>query len=141
MESSNKEQANPPEADNRMPRRPTRMGQEMVYELKFLRDQYWKLGPIAWLLDAYLGFLRSDSDIWANGGQPLFDKSMADALGTTEEIIEDWRWFLVHEGLVRQQRVKEGGWLIRPVENYEEILDVWLAAWRRLRYLREALWW
>ncbi len=117
------------------------MGQQTTYELKHLSDKYWKLGPLAWLLDYYLGILKSKSDLWINEGQPVFDKSVAGVLGTTEDIIEDWRWLLAHEGLIRQQKVKDGGWLISPNPNYEELLEEWMAAWRRLRYLREALWW
>lgn len=117
------------------------MAQELKYDLKCLSDKYWKLGPLAWLLDYYLSIAKSPAEMWINGGNPVFDESVAVALGTTEDIIEDWRWFLVHEGLVRQQKISAGGWLICPNPNYEELLEDWLQAWRRLRYLREALWW
>lgn len=115
--------------------------QEAAYQLKYLAGKYWKLGPLAWLLDYYLSRLRSTDDPWIDGGQPVCDKAVAEQLGTTEEIIEDWRWFLAQEGLIRQQKGKEGGWLISPSPNHEELLDDWLVAWRKLQYLREALWW
>lgn len=117
------------------------MEQKADYELTYLPEKYGRLGPLAWLLDYYLGNLRSKYDAWIDGGKPVLDKVVADRLGTTEDIIEDWRWFLVHEGLIRQHKVKEGGWLISPNPNYADLLEDWMAAWRRLRYLREALWW
>jgi hypothetical protein len=118
----------------------TRMGLPVVYELKCLRDQYWKLGPMAWLMDAYLVLRRSDSDKWINGGAPVFDHLVADSIGATSEIVADWRELLSRERLIHQHKTRSGGWLIRPASNYEELLDEWLMAWRRLRYLREALW-
>jgi hypothetical protein len=115
--------------------------QETIYELKYLPNRYWKLGPLAWLLDHYVGRLRSQGEEWIEGGQPVFDHAVAEQLGTAEEIVEDWRWFLAPEGLIRQQKVKEGGWLISPNPDHEQLLDDWLAAWRKLRYLRETVWW
>ncbi len=117
------------------------MEEKAVYELKYLPERYWRLGPLAWLLDHYLGKQQSKNDQWIDGGRAVVDKAVADQLGTSEEIIEDWRWFLVHDSLIRQQKVREGGWLISPNPNYEVILDDWMAAWRKLRYQREALWW
>jgi hypothetical protein len=115
--------------------------EETAYQLRYLPERFWKLGPLAWLLDHYLSRLRSRGDDWIDGGQPIFDKAVAEQLGTTEQIVEDWRWFLAREGLIRQQKVKEGGWLIAPSRNHEDLLDDWLAAWRKLQYLREVLWW
>jgi hypothetical protein len=114
--------------------------QKTAYELKCLPERFWKLGPMAWLLDFYLGRVQSSADHWIDDGRPVFDKAVADRLGTTEEIIEGWRWFLAHEGLIQQQKLTDGGWLISPSPTWEELLDDWLTAWRRLQYLREALW-
>jgi hypothetical protein len=114
--------------------------EKSVYALKCLPDRYWRLGPLAWLFDHYLT-LQSNSEGWIDGGRAILDKAVAEQLGTTEDIIEDWRWFLLHEGLIRQRKATGGGWLVALNPNYEPILDDWMAAWRKLRYQREALWW